>query len=466
MAGYDLLVLGATGFTGKLITRYLYAHPQHKNREFTFAIAGRSLSKLTALAKSIDLDTSLVPSVLVDVTNAEDVERAVKSAKVVINTVGPYWTWGTPVVRACVRHGVHYVDLTGEPPWVRDIIYEFDYAATRTGAIIVPSCGMDSIPSDYSVYLSYKHLGSLDQIHGWEMLDSTTAYNLRGGVSGGTISTGLTMLENVPQEKMKESFKPYGLSPVKGPRIAPRRLVYTMPHIPRLVGAFFFMAPANRALVQRTWGLLEMVSLQSSPSPSSSPSSTPSINGITTGKVVRYGPNFTYDEFLQMPSKMSAFTLSVGMMAVAACLVALKPVRWLFKRLVTQPGEGPSEETMQNGYIRVTNVTTAVPAFASPPTASASTPTTNGNIEPTVVKSQFIGQGCPGYLLTSIMISESALSILLMRDRLPALAQRGGVLTPVTAFGDVLVERLERTGRFEFRSEVLDAKSGEDRKRR
>lgn len=144
---------------------------------------------------------------------------------------------------------------------------------------------------------------------------------------------------------------------------------------------------------------------------------------------------------------------------------------------------------MQNGYIRVTNVTTAVPASANLPTASASTLTTNGNIssgEPTVVKSQFIGQGCPGYLLTSstfsiflritgqcldrscqiVMISESALSILLARDRLPALAQRGGVLTPVTAFGDVLVERLERTGRFEFRSEVLDAKSGEDRKRR
>lgn len=97
----------------------------------------------------------------------------------VINTVGPYWTWGRPLFgefsanllessfislavryRACVRHGVHYVDLTGEPPWVRDIIYEFDYAATRTGAIIVPSCGMDSIPSDYSIYLSYKHLGS------------------------------------------------------------------------------------------------------------------------------------------------------------------------------------------------------------------------------------------------------------------------------------------------------------------
>ncbi|KDQ32345.1 hypothetical protein PLEOSDRAFT_1095817 [Pleurotus ostreatus PC15] len=89
------------------------------------------------------------------------------------------------------------------------------------------------------------------------------------------------------------------------------------------------------------------------------------MNGVTSGKVMRYGPNFTYDEFLQMPSKLSAFTLSVGMMAVAVCLVALKPVRWLFKRLVNQPGEGPSEETMQMGSFASR---TLLPLSLLPPT--------------------------------------------------------------------------------------------------
>ncbi|KAF7426597.1 hypothetical protein PC9H_008966 [Pleurotus ostreatus] len=117
------------------------------------------------------------------------------------------------------------------------------------------------------------------------------------------------------------------------------------------------------------------------------------MNGVTSGKVMRYGPNFTYDEFLQMPSKLSAFTLSVGMMAVAVCLVALKPVSTL---AIQTPGQSTGRGTLgrdnANGFIRVTNVTTAVPAPANPP--SASTSTTNGDItsgrEPKVVKSQFI----------------------------------------------------------------------------
>ncbi|KAJ8694169.1 hypothetical protein PTI98_009099 [Pleurotus ostreatus] len=133
------------------------------------------------------------------------------------------------------------------------------------------------------------------------------------------------------------------------------------------------------------------------------------MNGVTSGKVMRYGPNFTYDEFLQMPSKLSAFTLSVGMMAVAVCLVALKPVStsfFIFKGseymtsigtlAIQTPGQSTGRGTLgrdnANGFIRVTNVTTAVPAPANPP--SASTSTTNGDItsgrEPKVVKSQFI----------------------------------------------------------------------------
>jgi len=150
------LIFPNTGFTGRLITRYLSTHPQRPS--FTFSLAARSKSKLDALVTELSLKSSgaLAPDHTsvgvrqVNVTNFDEVEAAVRSVKVVINTVGPYWTLGTPIVRyvyvmtflfkllcgfwgidlwfwycrACVRHGVHYVDLSGDTPWIRDIITE------------------------------------------------------------------------------------------------------------------------------------------------------------------------------------------------------------------------------------------------------------------------------------------------------------------------------------------------------
>jgi short subunit dehydrogenase-like uncharacterized protein len=132
----DILLLGATGntiplclvlalthvhqgYTGRLIARYLATHPQRTG--FSFGLAARSDSKLKALVREYG-DLAEVPTFVVDVTNGDDVDKAVQRARVIINAVGPYWRWGTPVVTACVRHGRHYVDLTGEAPWVRDII--------------------------------------------------------------------------------------------------------------------------------------------------------------------------------------------------------------------------------------------------------------------------------------------------------------------------------------------------------
>jgi short subunit dehydrogenase-like uncharacterized protein len=140
----DILVLGATGswssavfclfrllmlaisscegYTGRLITRYLATHPQRP--AFTFALAARSDSKLKALVHEYSKSLADVPIFLVDVANHDELDTVVQRARVVINTVGPYSRWGTPVVQACVRHGRHYVDLTGEVHWVKDIIFE------------------------------------------------------------------------------------------------------------------------------------------------------------------------------------------------------------------------------------------------------------------------------------------------------------------------------------------------------
>jgi len=119
----DLLILGATGYTGRFITRYLSEHPQRSG--FTFAVGARSRAKLTSLLENLGLlDDNTIGLVHVDVTKPTEVEEAIKSTRVVINTVGPYWHWGTPVVAACAKNGVHYVDITGETWWIRKIIRE------------------------------------------------------------------------------------------------------------------------------------------------------------------------------------------------------------------------------------------------------------------------------------------------------------------------------------------------------
>ncbi|KAF8886011.1 hypothetical protein BD779DRAFT_1532051 [Infundibulicybe gibba] len=353
----SVLVLGATGFTGRLITRYLSTH------------------------RNLDLGKS-VERITVDVTRYKEVERAVRGKGVVINAVGPYWKWGTLVVRACVRNAVHYVDLTAEGVWMKEIIREFDYLATKTHSIIVPACGMDSIPSDLCVYLSNKTLKLHSQ-------------------------------DDIPRQQLMESGADYYLSP--GPTLSAHKI---------LVGGFFFMQPTNRAVVHRTWGLLELYARE----------------GKNADASMRYGPKFVYDEFLVKPTLGAAIAYVTSLVIGLGLLVFAPPFRWWVKRQMPKSGDGPSEANMETGFLTCTNLT-----------QSSSTP-------PITVQSSFKGAGDPGYLLTSILISEAALSLILPSPEgtaLPYLARCGGVLTPVTAMGDVLVERLRRTGHVEFESTVV-----------
>ncbi|KAI0800124.1 Saccharopine dehydrogenase-domain-containing protein [Fomes fomentarius] len=187
----DILVLGATGFTGRLIVRRLHNHPEHSS--FTFAIGARSKAKGEALINSLGVD-STVPVVEINLSRYDEVEKVVKDAKVILNVAGPFWLWGQNVVRACAANGKRYVDLTGEPYFVRRIIDHYDALATKTGAIIVPACGFDSIPADLLVHLSNRTLKNALGPQAQLGL-SQTFYDLVGGVSGGSLATLLTGIE-------------------------------------------------------------------------------------------------------------------------------------------------------------------------------------------------------------------------------------------------------------------------------
>ncbi|KAG6878860.1 hypothetical protein C0992_007065 [Termitomyces sp. T32_za158] len=407
---FDIVVFGATGL-------------------FSFAIAARSQSKLHTLVQEFKIPSS-IDTIQVDVTDFKSVEAAVRSARVVINTVGPYWRWGTPVVKACAKNGVHYVDLTGESVWIKDIINQFDYLATKTGAIIVPSCGYDSVPSDVSAYLSNKTLKAYGD---YDVATSMSGQKLQGGISGGTLNTIFTILEDVPRDKLRDSAKDFSLSPVMGGASPVFQFLYKqfIPGNTTVFGSFFLMAPGNKKLVQRTFGLLELQKITAAQPGSSS-------EAAKLARRESYGPSFAYDEFLVMSSRFSAMAFSAVFMTGFMLLARLSPLRWLLKKIVLAPGSGPSEEAMEKGFFETINHTT-----------STSTP-------PVHVKTIFKGDRDPGYALTAIMIAESALSLLLppisksvppsktsLPEGLPDLAKRGGILTPMTAFGDVLITRQE-----------------------
>ncbi|KAH7912758.1 Saccharopine dehydrogenase-domain-containing protein [Hygrophoropsis aurantiaca] len=433
----DVLVLG-TGITGRLVVQYLNSHRQKAS--FTFGLAGRSQSKLSGLISEFSLNN--VPVFTVDVTNAAEVESVIQHAQVIINTVGPYWLWGNNVISACVRHGKHYVDLTGEPHWVKDIIATFDYVATQTGSIIVPCCGNISIPADVLVFVANKTLkafaGSSATID-----RSVSAWSLIGlGLSGGTAASMLAGFEEVPRHKLVASSPDFCLSPVQGvPNLRPR-LVYTLPFSSPPVRGSCSAMTLNRQVVFRTWGLHELTSQLNARDSETA----------ETSKALTYGPNFKYEEFMVFPSFFQALMhtvlINIGTITLSICSWARK----LARRLLPKAGDGPSDEYLEKGAVQITNVTTS----------------TDPQSRPTVIRTTFDGRGEPAYLLSSIMVAESALCIILNGRELPPVAKSGGVLTPMSAFGDVLVERLKACGRIEIRSEILldaDRKNADNTKK-
>ncbi|RPD57921.1 hypothetical protein L226DRAFT_538874 [Lentinus tigrinus ALCF2SS1-7] len=436
----DILVLGATGFTGRLITRYLYNHPQRNS--FTFAIGIRSKAKGEELKKSLGIDDS-VSIVQVDVNSYEDVEAAVKDTKVVINVVGPYWLWGTNVVRACAEHGRRYVDLAGEAHFMKKIIDGYDFMCTKTGAIIVPACGFDSVPADLLVFLSNRTLKNALGPDAQLGL-SQTFYSLKGGISGGTLATMMSDIENVPKFRLIEAQKDYAISQARGhpspPSVAAVRIPFSSQY-----GAFWPMAIPNRSVVQRTYGINALTA-----------SYAHLLFGIDHPKqkeaLLRplvYGPQFRYAEYLAVgSSKLLAVLFSTLAKIWLFLIFNYAPARWLMKMFMPKPGEGPSDEEMEKGWMTITNYTEC----SSSPGVWA--------------RSVMRGQGDPGYLLTASMISEAALGLALDDASLPLSARLGGILTPSTALGSVLISRLEATGRIHFESEHIRAEDAESRKDR
>jgi short subunit dehydrogenase-like uncharacterized protein len=189
---YDLVVLGATGFVGKILCQYLVAQAGRETG-LKWAIAGRAKLKLDQLATALGPTRLALPQIMADVTDEASLRDLCAQTRVVLSTVGPYALYGEPLVKVCAETGTDYCDLTGEAQWVRRMIQTYGDSAQRSGARIVHCCGFDSIPSDLGVYYLQQQAQS-------QFGQPCTSIKMRvkaaqGGISGGTAASGINLVK-------------------------------------------------------------------------------------------------------------------------------------------------------------------------------------------------------------------------------------------------------------------------------
>ncbi len=400
---YDIILWGASGFTGKIVATYL---ARHYGPDIKWAIAGRSPQKLDQVRRSLGSIHPTLANLPVLVGDSQDrasLDAIVQQTRVVISTVGPYALYGSPLVAACAAHGVDYCDITGEVSWIRQNIDAFQEQAQKTGARIVHCCGFDSIPSDLGVLLLQDYARA-------EYGRSCTSIRFylagsSGGFSGGTIASLLNLLEQVrdDRELRRALANPYALVPNHpGPRQEDLNSARWDEDLQRWT-APFLMAPINTRIVHRSNYLLGY----------------------------RYGEQFRYGEAMRMGAgfvngRLRAKIFSNGLKLFTG-LAALRPTRSVLeKTILPAPGEGPDQETRDNGYFRVLLLGK----------------TSDRTGQPVTLRGEVRGVGDPGYNETAKMLSESALC-LAQDGQIP---QRGGIFTPAAAMGQRLIDRLRAAG--------------------
>ncbi|KAJ2955051.1 hypothetical protein NQZ79_g8882 [Umbelopsis isabellina] len=408
---YDLIVYGATGFTGAYTAEYI-ANLHNKNLKW--ALAGRSVAKLEKTRErliSIDPDLKNLDLLVVEASNPESIDEALKQTTVVIATVGPFVKYGTPVIESCIRQGTHYVDITGEFCWAKEIIDKYHDQAVANGVIIVPFCGFDCVPSDIGAYMVVKHIRDT---YGLDTADvKVSVVRLRGGFSGGTIQTSLGMLSH--SDAAAAARNPYYLSPVNGidkPRIPWMRWDPDF----KKWQSLYIMAMVNELVVRRSYG-------------------------IYTKKNSTYGKAFRYRETMSFPA-FGAFIMTfiaAGILPFLPYVLRITPILRFFSWMLPKGGTGPSREAINKGSYEMHFVANAE---------------TEPYDTPIRVRGIVRGRKDPGYGDTCRMVAESALCLVDNYDELPG--KEGGILTPATAFGDVLMKRLRDEGGMDFLVEKMN----------
>ncbi|KAJ3011757.1 hypothetical protein HKX48_006651 [Thoreauomyces humboldtii] len=412
---YDIIVWGATGFTGALVAEYLAVHAP---KDVKFAIAGRNkekLAKVTARIVKMSPTRNDVPVIIADIQDEASLDAMVSKTRVLISTAGPFYLHGFAVVAACVRNKTDYIDSTGEPPFTRRVIDEHHEKAKADGTLIIPSCGFDSIPSDLGAFMIADHFAKQGR-HTASVHMSVA--EMKGVASGGTVASLLGVLTETPYKEQVKMMDPYYLCPsgdhtAKGPdSMVPGMLHYSHDHAKWQ--SYFVMESTNSRYVRRSNHLLGNA----------------------------YGPSFSYLE-TQSQSNVLVAAVAAGVTVAAGAALVVPPVQWVVSYLANKfvpAGSGPSDEQIRTGHFTTRSIGHAVKK--------------DGEEGQTRAVVTVKGVQDPGYGETAKMLSESALCLALDRNLLADVKKAGsfagrvtgGVVTASTAMGLVLVDRLRKAG--------------------
>lgn len=379
---YDLIVFGATGFTGALTAEYLAGHAP---RGLRWALAGRSQEKLEAVRERlavINPNCHRLPLLIADVADADSLATLAASTRAVITTVGPYLSYGEPLVAACAKAGTDYVDLTGEPEFVDRMWLAYHEQAKKTGARIVHCCGFDSLPADLGALFTVQQLPTDAPI--------VVEGFVRGGgtFSGGTFHSAMTAFSRLRQSGEAARQRRERETQPRGRRIGSMR---ERPHRVTILGKTSWAVPM--------------------------PTIDPQIVRRSAAANVRYGRDFRYGHYVLVSSlpKVVGLAGGVGALVIGA---QFRLTRLALLKLKS-PGDGPSAEERDKAWFSVRFVGTS-------------------GAHRVVTE---VAGGDPGYGETSRMLAESALCLLY--DELP---KSGGVLTPAQTMGNALMDRLKAIG--------------------
>lgn len=394
---YDVVLYGASGFVGKqtvqYFARYAFTEPVR------WAIAGRNRQKLEALREAVGVSVDVL---VADSQDQPAIDAIVAQTRVLLTTAGPFALYGNALVDACVRYKTHYVDITGETPWVKTLIDRYHTQAAADGTRIIPCCGFDSIPSDLGTYLVVRHL---QQSLGLSCQHVNAYFQADGGFNGGTLASAFNLYDAPDAAQLNDPFLLSASTPHTQAEVDRNR----DPQTPSFASdlntwvAPFLMGAVNTRIVRRS-------------------------NTLYADWQEPYGPDFTYQEYLKFDEPFSwlkATGVTAGL-ALFTGVLQQPQVRSLLQPILPQPGDGPSEQTMNEGWFSCELVGTAVDGRK--------------------VRGLIRDQGDPGNRATVKFVCESALSLALHANELPGAHTRGGILTPATGLGDVLVKRLRQAG--------------------
>ena len=392
----DLIIWGATGFTGQLVSEYI--NKKYSNTALKWGIAGRNKEKVLVVADRLNIAKDRI--FIADCNDIESLIKLTSKTKVICTTVGPYAKLGTNLIEACIKTNTNYCDSTGETQWIRKMINEYHLKAKKNKIKIINSCGFDSIPSDMGVFYSQKKV--FEKTGKYASKVNMRVAGAKGGISGGTYNSLSNVLEEarVDKEVRKTLTNPYGLNPINkqnGPDKADLQSVI-FDKVSNSWIAPFVMAGINTKIVRRSHALIDF----------------------------KYGSDFSYDEATL--SGKGVLGQVKGYLSLIPIFLATRKKGSFIKNIVDyflpKSGEGPSEKTRISGYYNLRFYLTQ---------------------QNKIYLSKVIGDMDPGYGSTSKMLAESAVCLAL--DKTP---KTYGILTPSVALGDPLLKRLQENAGLTF----------------